>query len=163
MTEGPSNLDVNKVKISDEDGDLSRSMTIKAKEAVRRGDLVRRNQKEQSHQQAKKERKEKESTANSRQTQKNESVVGAGVPAQLHEERVIARARRRVCTPNSTSETSLMNAVTLVLPVDVVSKSFQEMVKTALKPQNAAQPTFGPSLHSSARRTSTTMRCGGCP
>ena len=59
MTEGPSNLDVNKVKISDEDGDLSRSMTIKAKEAVRRGDLVRRNQKEQSHQQAKKRKKRK--------------------------------------------------------------------------------------------------------
>ena len=49
---------------------------------------------------------------------KNASVVGAGVPATVHEERVIARARRRVCTPNSTSETSLMSAVTLV------SKSF---------------------------------------
>ena len=31
-----------------------------------------------------------------------------------------------------------MNAVTLVLLVDVVSKSFQVMVKTALKPENAA-------------------------
>ena len=64
--------------------------------------------KEQSQQQANKREKRAQPTA-----KKKASVVGAGLPAPLHEERVIARARRRVCTPNSTSEMSLMNAVTL--------------------------------------------------
>ena len=36
-----------------------------------------------------------------------------------------------------------MNAVTPVLPVDVVSKSLQEMVKVAPKPENAAEPVLG--------------------
>ena len=56
MTEGPSNLDVNEVKVSDEDGYLSRSMTIKAKEATRRGELIRhkRKSKANSKQRAKK-------------------------------------------------------------------------------------------------------------
>ena len=54
-----------------------------------------------------------------------------------------------------------MNAVTLVPLVDVVSKSFQGMVNVAQKPENAAQPVFGPSFHSSARKTSTTMRVAG--
>ena len=34
--------------------------------------------------------------------------------------------------PSSASETSLMNAVTLVFPVDVVSKRFQVMVKVRI-------------------------------
>ena len=74
--------------------------------------------------------------------QEKNSVVGAVVPA-LHEERVTACARKRACTLSPASETSLMNAVTPVLPVDVVSKSLQEMVKVAPKPEHAAEPVLG--------------------
>ena len=38
--------------------------------------------------------------------ERNLNIVGVGVPSPLHEERVITRARRRVFTPSSTSETS---------------------------------------------------------
>ena len=47
------------------------------------------------------------------------------------------------------------------LPVDVVSKSFQEVVKVAQKLENAVQLVCGLGFLSSAWRTSTTMCCGG--
>ena len=46
------------------------------------------------------------------------------------------------------------------VPVDVVSKSFREVVKVAQEPENAVQPVIGPSFHSSTWRTSITMRYG---
>ena len=64
----------------------------------------------------------KKNTANCRQKQ---IVVGAGVPAPLHEDRVIACARMRACLSSSTSETSLMTCHPGKLPVDVVLKIFQ--------------------------------------
>ena len=51
--------------------------------------------------------------------------------------------------------------VTWKLPVDVVSKTFQEVVKVAQKPENAVQLVIGLGFHSSAWRTLNTMRCGG--
>ena len=47
------------------------------------------------------------------------------------------------------------------LPVDVVSKIFQQTVKVAQKPENAAQPVLGPIFQSSAWKTSLTMRAAG--
>ena len=44
------------------------------------------------------------------------------------------------------------------LPVDVVPKIFQDIVKVAQKPENAAKPIIGPMFHSSAWRASLTMR-----
>ena len=94
-------------------------------------------------------------SATSEDVKKDElSIVGAGVPVLLHEKRVITCARNRICTSTSTSETSLMTLSPLVLLVDVLSKSLQEMVKVAL---------FTVSRVSTlAWRLSTTMRCGGC-
>ena len=63
-----------------------------------------------------------------------------------------------MCTSRSTSETSLMTLSLWELPVDVVSKIFQEMVKVAQKPENAAQPVIGHVFHSSAWKTSLTKR-----
>ena len=60
----------------------------------------------------------------------------------------MARARRRVGTPSSTSETSLINAVALVFPVDVVSKRFQVMVRVAQKLESTVQPFIGLGFHS---------------
>ena len=47
--------------------------------------------------------KEKKST-NSRHPKKEESVVGAGVPAPLHEERVTTRAKKRVCNQRDVTD-----------------------------------------------------------
>ena len=104
----------------------------------RRGGSCGEGQKKQSQQQEK-----KKSKANSRPEKKKLNIVGASVPAPLHEERVIARARRRVFIPSSTSETPPMNAVTLKTSVDVVSKSFHLVVKATQIPKYAVQPMIG--------------------
>ena len=74
---------------------------------------------------------------------KNESVVGAGVPAPLHEKRVIACARNRSCTLSSASETSLMEHCHTGNFVDIVSKSLHEMVEVAQKLETAVQLVSG--------------------
>ena len=71
---------------------------------------------------------------------KKMNIFGVGVPITLH---VIARARSRVCITGSTSETPPMNAVTLETTVDLVSKSFQKVIKATLKPEYAVQPIIG--------------------
>ena len=63
----------------------------------------------------------------------------------LHDEDVIAVFRSRICILYSTSEMSPWK-----LSVDMVSKSFQEVVNIAQKLENTVQPVVGWSFPSSA-------------
>ena len=104
------------VKVTDEDDFPPCGMMIKAKDTIMKernwikvsyGYLKRRIRKgKKEHSQLHAKKKRKKSRANSRQ--KKRSAVGAGVPALLHEERVIARAKEASLHPSSTRKTSPM-------------------------------------------------------
>ena len=87
---------------------------------------------------------------------REKNVVGVGVLAPLHEERVFTHAKaglhRELYQRDVTDGT--------LSPCNFL-QSFQEVVKFAQKPENAVQPVIGLGLRSSAWRTSTTMRRGG--
>ena len=92
--------------------DTIRDASLSLRPAIRGGELDRGRE------------KRAQATAGSKK------VVGAGVPAPLHEERVIARARRQICTSSSTSETPMMNAALIL--------------------ENARLPVIGLDFHSSS-------------
>jgi hypothetical protein len=122
-------MDVSDVIVSDADGYLSRSMTIKANNKIM------------------KERIWINRVASEIVFQPLHPDTGA----PLHEERVIAVREE----PNLHLEFYQRDVTDGMrspwkLPVDVVSKSFQEVVKVAQKLENTVQPVIGLGFHSSS-------------
>ena len=81
---------------------------------------------------------------------------------QLHDERVTAVREE----PDFHREVYLRDVTYGMpspwkLPVDVVSQSFQDLIKVAEEIESAVQPVIGFGFHSYLpMRTTTTMRCG---